>query len=133
MNQFYYLKCSNCGYLTKIENENHNYCWNCTQIFSNCFKKWKLQNEGGKLEEYKRLVCEKYSEYEVKDYVNPRNRKVEIKKPNGDQIKRRRYIEEGVPLDRGGFTEWDMNQAIKHYVLLVIIIVILVLLMIFMD
>jgi hypothetical protein len=48
-------------------------------------------------------------------------------------VVRRRYIKEGIPLDRGGFTEWDGKHIKKHYILMMILLVLLVLIVIFLE
>ena len=129
----WYLKCSNCGYLTKIESIKHNWCYNCTELFPNGFKKWKMKNMNGTMEQYQSQICEKYSDDDIKLTINPKNRKLEIKNPTSKQRKRRAYIKEGFPLDRGGFTEWDSEQFKKYHLPVIVVIVILVLILILLE
>lgn len=133
MNHSYFLKCTNCGYRTEIDKENQTWCPNCTVRFANYYKKWRFENGGKLLEEYRKVNCERFTETEIKDFVNPNNRKAEIRNPTGEQIKRRAYIKEGIPLDRGGHTEWDMDQIKKFYVPVLIVVFIVVLLFIILD
>jgi hypothetical protein len=133
MSNHHFLKCTNCGYLTEIVRENHSWCYNCTKRFSNYYKLWKTQNNGQNLEAYQKDVCEKITDLEIKSFVNPQNKKVEIKNPSKNLIIRRRYIDEGIPLDRGGHFEWDINQIKKFRIPMLIIIVALILLMILLE
>jgi hypothetical protein len=116
-----------------IDKENQCWCPNCTAIFSNYYKKWKLENKDKTLAHYQKEICESFTQIEITDFVNPGNRKVEILNPTGEQIKRREYIKSGIPLDRGGHTEWDMNQITKFYIPVIVIVLILVLLSIIFD
>lgn len=129
----YYLKCPSCGYLTKIDSINKSWCFNCTELFPNGFKKWKLKNRDGTLEQYQRLICEKYSDNDIATIIIPKNRKLEIKNPTSKQLKRRAYIKEGFPLDRGGFTEWDFDQFKKYHLPVIVGIVILILILILLE
>ncbi len=39
-----------------------------------------------------------------------------LTKPTKEQIIRRSYIEAGVPLDRGGYYEWDRKSILKYLI-----------------
>ncbi len=54
--------------------------------------------------EYQRLICEKYSDSDIKNIVNPANRKKEIKNPTKEQIKRRAYI-----IDSSGLNKTELD------------------------
>lgn len=117
----YYLKCDTCGYLTEIDSENHTWCYNCTTRFPNYYKGWKPSSGDKSLEKYKNEVCIPYSSINAKLIVTPNNKKAEIINPSKEQIKRRVYLKDGFPLDRGGFTEWDFRQ-VKMYLVGILII-----------
>jgi hypothetical protein len=133
MSIHYFLSCKNCGYKTEIVRENHTWCYNCTKRFPNYYRLWKHNGEGQTLEQYQNEICEKFVETEIKSFVNPQNRKVEIRNVAKEIVVRRRYIKEGIPLDKGGFTEWDGKHIKKHYILMMILLVLLVLIVIFLE
>lgn len=117
----YFLKCKECGFLTEILNENHTWCYNCTKRFDNYYKGWQPENGEKNLENYKKSICIAYSDLDIKLIVIQNNKKTEITEPTKEQIKRRAYIKEGIPLDRGGHYEWDFNQ-LKMFFLWILII-----------
>jgi len=129
----YFLKCSNCGYLTEVTGENHNWCYNCTKRFPNYYKLWRQNGNGQSLEQYQLEMCKKYEDAEIKSIVNPRNKKLEIKDTNKELITRRRYIKEGIPLDRGGHMVWSSAQIKMFYIPVLILAGIIILVMYFLK
>lgn len=132
MEIYYFLKCERCGFLTEIKHENHNYCYNCTQRFNNYFKLWNTKNKSKNLNDYKESICIKVSKESLGD-TRAKNAKLAINNPTSDQVKRRTYIKKGIPLDRGGHTEWDWDSIKRRYLVLAIIAVILVVLILLTE
>ncbi len=132
MGDHFYLRCKNCNYLTEIVGENHTWCFNCTRQFEMYFKLWKKKHSKD-LMSYQKEMCESFSDYEIKTYVEPQNRKVEIRNPTKSQKVRRNYIKEGVPLDRGGHTEWDSTQIKRYYIPFLVLLLFLILVMILLE
>lgn len=112
----YYLKCSNCGFLTEIDNKNHTWCFNCTEQFPIFYKKWQTTNKDKSLADYQKEICISYTHLDEKSIVGKNNAETKIDSPTKDQRIRRTLIKEGRPLDRGGHTEWDFRQF-KMYIL----------------
>ncbi|MFB6341562.1 hypothetical protein ACE1ET_07560 [Saccharicrinis sp. FJH62] len=111
----YYYKCENCGYLTEIKHTNHIWCYNCTEQFSNYFKKWH-QNNNKDLESYQKEICHGFNKSELLNNVEQYNKKVEIQTPTKEQIMRRTYIKQGISVEAAYRNHWDFDR-IKYYVL----------------
>lgn len=128
----YFQKCSQCGFLTLVNDTPDTWCFNCTSRFPVYYKKWKMDNPGKNLDDFKGEVGLAFSGIDLKHTVSENNKQALIKNPTKSQVKRRSYLRAGYPLDRGGFTEYSSMQA-RLYLLGAIMVIVGVLIMYFFD
>ncbi|BAX80635.1 hypothetical protein [Labilibaculum antarcticum] len=53
----YFLKCNECGHLNEVKTEYLTFCSGCKKKLDNSFTNWKINNQEGSFEDYKRLIC----------------------------------------------------------------------------
>jgi hypothetical protein len=73
----YYLKCSTCGHLNQLDNENLLFCSKCNKKLENNFRDWKRINSDSSLDDFKKLIC--ISEQEIPSKITKPNKKKSFK------------------------------------------------------
>jgi len=107
----YFLKCDKCNYYNELKAKDLFLCWNCTGRIKDNFYDWKQGKENRTYGKFLKTKCISVDQERMKE-IQSHNKKHELKLSFEDNV-RRRYIEEGRDLDRGGHFEWSVSQNLK--------------------
>jgi len=107
----YFLKCDKCNYYNELKSKDLFLCWNCTGRIKDNFYDWKQKKKNRTYEKFLKTKCVFRDKERIKEIIS-HNTKHELKLSFEDNV-RRRYIEEGRDLDRGGHFEWSGSQLIQ--------------------